>query len=62
MINSGVIGTLLASFTLPASAVSPYTTATVAQARFKNVTLVIKGLVGTTTGTNAFGVFPVTHF
>jgi len=54
-------GVLLASYALPATAVSPYTTATVAQARFKNVTLVIKGLVGGT-GTNAFGVFPVGHY
>ncbi len=54
-------GVLLASYVLPATAVSPYTTATVAQARFKNVTLVIKGLVGGT-GANAFGVFPVAHY
>ena len=61
-VKNAVTGSLLASYTLPAAAVSPYTTATVAQARFKNVTLVIKGLAGTTTGTNAFGVFPVAHY
>lgn len=60
-VKNATTGALLASYTLPATAVSPYTTATVAQARFKNVTLVIKGLVGGT-GTNAFGVFPVSHY
>jgi hypothetical protein len=61
-VRNATTGALLASYTLPAAPVSPYTTATVAQARFKNVTLVIKGLVGTTTGANAFGVFPVSHY
>jgi hypothetical protein len=61
-VKDAVTGSLLASYALPATAVSPYTTATVAQARFKNVTLVIKGLAGATTGTNAFGVFPVSHY
>lgn len=61
-VKNAATGALLASYTLPTTAVSPYTTATVAQARFKNVTLVIKGLVGTTTGANAFGVFPVSHY
>jgi hypothetical protein len=60
-VKNAATSALLASYTLPATAVSPYTTATVAQARFKNVTLVIKGLVGGT-GTNAFGVFPVSHY
>jgi hypothetical protein len=61
-VKNATTGALLANYTLPAAPVSPYTTATVAQARFKNVTLVIKGLVGTTTGVNAFGVFPVSHY
>lgn len=30
--------------------------------RFKNVSLIIKGLQGTTTGTNAFGIFAVNYF
>ncbi|WP_285055497.1 hypothetical protein [Pedobacter ginsengisoli] len=30
--------------------------------RFKNVSLIVKGLQGTTTGTNAFGVMTVNHF
>ena len=40
---------------------STYTFSANATNRFKNVTLVIKGLVGTS-GTNAFGVFPVNYF
>ncbi|HMI04010.1 MAG TPA: DUF4397 domain-containing protein [Pedobacter sp.] len=60
-VKNATTGDLLAKYNLPATAVSPYTTATVAQARLKNVTLVIKGLVGGT-GTNAFGVFPVPHY
>jgi len=30
--------------------------------RFKNVTLVVKGLQGTTTGVNAFGITPINYF
>lgn len=30
--------------------------------RFKNVTLVIRGLIGTTSGVNAFGVTEVNYF
>jgi len=36
-------------------------TLSVANNRYKTVTLVIKGLVGTTTGANAFGIFPVVY-
>ena len=43
---------LLATFNLTANAAN----------RFKNVTLVIKGLQGTTTGVNAFGVFMVNYY
>lgn len=43
---------LLATFNLTANAAN----------RFKNVALIIKGLQGTTTGTNAFGVFAVNYF
>jgi hypothetical protein len=43
---------LLASFNLTANATN----------RFKNVSLIIKGLQGTTTGVNAFGVIAINHF
>ncbi len=39
-----------------------YTFSVTATNRFKNVALIIKGLQGTTTGTNAFGVFPANYF
>lgn len=55
-------GVLLASYTLPVTAVSPYGLASIPFARFRNITLVVKGLQGTTSGTNAFGVFPVAHY
>lgn len=55
-------GALLASYTFPVTAVSPYTTVGIPSARFKNITLVIKGLQGTTSGTSAFGMFPVAHY
>lgn len=53
---------LLASYTLPTSPVSPYTVVSTSLSRFKSITLVIKGLSGTSTGANAYGVFPVTHY
>lgn len=52
---------ILGSYSLPVAPVSPYTTVSVGSARNKNVTLVVKGLVGGT-GANAFGVFPVAHY
>ena len=50
-------GTLLASYTLPATGL-----VSVASSRFKNITLVVKGLVGTTTGTDAFGIYGMTNY
>jgi len=50
-------GTLLASYTLPTEGLLSVTSA-----RYRNITLVIKGLQGTTTGTNAFGAFAVANF
>lgn len=55
-------GLLLSTYTLQKSPVSPYTTVGIPYARFNNITLVVKGLQGTTSGTNAFGVFPVPHY
>jgi hypothetical protein len=55
-------GILLATYTLPVTPVSPFTTAGIPWARFKNLTLVIQGLQGTTTGSNALGMFPVPHY
>lgn len=43
---------LLTSFNFTANATN----------RFKNVSLIIKGLQGTTTGVNAFGIMTVNHF
>jgi hypothetical protein len=50
-------GTLLATYTIPTSVNSLYPGITIALQRFKNITLVIKGLMGTT-GSDGFGVFP----
>lgn len=61
-VKNAATGVVLATYSLSGTAVSPYTTVTLAQVRYKNLTLVIKGLAGTTTGTNAFGVFPVPHY
>jgi len=51
-IRDAVTDALLATYTFTANATN----------RFKNVTLMIKGLQGTTTGTNAFGVAPINYF
>ena len=50
-------GAVLASYTLPATGV-----VSVASSRFKCITLVIKGLVGTTSGPNAFGVYAMSNY
>lgn len=50
-------GTLLASYTLPATG-----TVSVASSRYKNITLVVKGLSGTTTGTDAFGIYAMPNY
>ena len=55
-------GAVLAAYTLPVTQVSPYPTVSIPLARFKNLTLIVKGLQGTTTGDNAFGIFPVPHY
>jgi hypothetical protein len=39
-----------------------YTFSATATNRFKNVSLLIKGLLGTTTGTNEFSVSSVNYF
>ncbi|RZK75826.1 MAG: hypothetical protein EOO85_12935 [Pedobacter sp.] len=50
-------GTLLASYTLPATGL-----VSVASSRFKNITLVVRGLAGTTGGTDAFGIYGMTNY
>jgi hypothetical protein len=50
-------GTLLASYTLPATGL-----VSVASSRFKNITLVVRGLAGTTSGTDAFGIYGMTNY
>ena len=50
-------GTLMATYTLPAAG-----TISIASSRFKCVTLVVKGLVGTTSGASAFGVFAMANY
>jgi hypothetical protein len=50
-------GTVLATYTLPATG-----TVSVASSRFKNITLVVKGLFGTTSGSDAFGVFAMANY
>ena len=50
-------GTLLASYTLPATGL-----VSVASSRFKNITLVVRGLSGTTSGTDAFGSYGMTNY
>lgn len=52
-------GALLASYQLPVNANNNYPGISINLQRFKNISLIIKGLMGTTTGPDAFGVFPV---
>lgn len=50
-------GIILASYTLPATG-----TISVASSRFKNITLVVKGLSGTTSGSDAFGIYAMANY
>ena len=50
-------GTLLGTYTLPATG-----TVSIAAARFKNITLVIRGIVGIASGPNAFGVYAMPNY
>lgn len=51
-IRNAITNAILTSYTFSATATN----------RFKNVSLIIKGLAGTTSGVNAFNVFPVNYF
>lgn len=55
-------GTIVATYTLPPSPSSPYTTVSQLLSRYRNVTLAVKGNYGIGSGSNAFGVFPVPHY
>lgn len=50
-------GTLLTSYTLPATGV-----VSIASSRFKNITLVVKGLSGATSGSDAFGIYAMANY
>jgi hypothetical protein len=53
---------LLSTYILPATANSTYPGISILNSRNRNLTLVIKGLVATTSGSDAFGVFPVANY
>lgn len=53
---------ILTTYTLPTVAILPYSNVTVSRARFRSITLVIKGLAGTTSGINIYNVFPIAHY
>jgi len=55
-------GNLLASYTLPARASSVYQGISIQLARRKSIILVVKGLRGIASGSNAIGVFPVKYY
>lgn len=61
-IRDAVSNEILTSYTLPATAILPYTSVTTSLSRFKSITLAIKGLAGTVSGTNAYNVFPIAHY
>ncbi len=53
---------LLATYTLPTVVNSTYPGISVQLSRFKNISLVVKGLIGTNSGNDAFGIFPVANY
>jgi hypothetical protein len=50
-------GAVIATYTLPATG-----TVSIASSRFKNITLVVKGVFGTTSGTDAFGIYAMANY
>lgn len=61
-VRDGVTNALLATYALPTSVNATYPNISITLSRFRNITLVIKGLQGTTTGPDAFGIFPVANY
>jgi hypothetical protein len=51
--------TVMTTYTLPNNANSEYPGISINLQRFKNITIVVKGVQGTTSGADRFGVFPV---
>lgn len=62
IVKNANTGDSLTKYVLPKTPATAYATVGVAHSRFKYITLVIKGLQGTASGTNAFGVFSVAHY
>jgi hypothetical protein len=59
----GAGNNLLTSFVLPPTVTNTnYPNISILNSRNRNITLVIKGIQGTTTGDDAFGVFPVANY
>lgn len=61
-VRDAVTNNVLATYTLPTSANSNYPNISILNSRNRNLTLVIKGLTGTTTGNDALGLFPVANY
>ena len=61
-IKNASTNTVLASYTLPGTANSTYPNISVLNSRNRNLTLVIKGLMGVTSGSDALGLFPVANY
>ncbi len=63
-VRDAISNMVLTNYTIPSTplAGTAYPTVSVPLARFKSLTIVIKGLAGMTTGTNAYSMFPVVHY
>lgn len=61
-VRDAVSNVVLTSYTIPATAAQPNPAISTSLSRYKSITLVVKGLAGTTTGVNAYGLFPVPHY
>jgi hypothetical protein len=61
-VRDAVSNAILTTYAIPVTGASPYTTVSTSLSRFKSITLAIKGLAGTASGTNAYSVFPVPQY
>lgn len=61
-VRNATTNAILTTYTLPAAGAAPNPTVGIALSRFKSITLAIKGLAGTTTGTNAYSVLPIANY
>ncbi|MBO9565866.1 MAG: DUF4397 domain-containing protein, partial [Niastella sp.] len=61
-VRDAITNNVLTTYTLPLTPNSTYLNIGINKSRFMNLTLVVRGLQGTTSGSSAIGLFPVANY